>query len=91
MIKSKSHNSVSNQMKMAQLSKESDLKDSTIRHYLQLGLLHKPLKTGRTVSLYDETHLKRLSRIRHFKEKKLPLSRIKEFLRDEDTSKNPRR
>jgi AcrR family transcriptional regulator len=84
MIKSKSSNSGLNQMKMSQLSEESGLRNSTIRHYLRLGLLHKPLKTGRTVSLYDESHLKRLSQIAHLKKKKFHLSRVKELLRDEE-------
>ena len=84
MTKPKLPNYVSNQMKMAQLSEKSGLKNSTIRHYLKLGLLHKPRKTGRTVSLYNEDHLKSLNQIKHLKEKKLPLSRIKELLRNEE-------
>ena len=73
-----------NLMKMAQLSKESGLKSSTIHHYLKLGLLQPPSKTGRTVSLYDEGHLKRLKQIQQLKEeKKVPLSEIKGLLKEE--------
>jgi len=71
-------------MKMAQLSKQSGLKSSTIHHYLKLGLLQPPSKTGRTVSLYDESHLKRLWEIHRLKEaKKVPLAEIKGLLKDE--------
>jgi AcrR family transcriptional regulator len=84
MTKPESPNFVPGQMKMSELSEKASLKNSTIRHYLKLGLLHKPLKTGRTVSLYNEGHLKRLNQIKRLKEKKLPLSRIQELLRNKE-------
>jgi AcrR family transcriptional regulator len=84
MTKPGSPNYVPGQMKMSELSEKAGLKNSTIRHYLILGLLHKPRKTGRTVSLYNEGHLKRLNQIKRLKEKKLPLSRIQELLRKEE-------
>ena len=75
-----------NLIRMAQLSKESGLKSSTIHHYLKLGLLQPPSKTGRTVSLYDEGHLKRLREIQQLKEvKKIPLSEIKGLLKEGGT------
>lgn len=83
MTKPESPNDVPSQMKMAELSEKSGLKNSTIRHFLKLGLLPKPLKTGRTVSLYNESHLKRLSQIAQLRNKKVPLLKIKALMRDE--------
>ena len=63
---------------MSELSKKSGFNKSIIQHYINSGLLHKPLKTGSTVALYNESHLSRLRRIRELrKKKKLSLSEIK--------------
>ncbi len=74
-------------MKIAQLSQESGIKKSLIHHYLNLGLLPKPVQAGLTVHLYDDTHLALLKEIRRLRETaNLPLSRIKEILDDRDWS-----
>ncbi len=68
-------------MKISELSKKSGLNRSTIRHYVDTGLLHRPLKTGSTVAIYDESHLKKLKRIRRFKDVKgYSLSKIRSIL-----------
>ncbi|MDQ7783048.1 MAG: TetR family transcriptional regulator [Desulfomonilaceae bacterium] len=68
-------------LKIGQLSQESGIKKSLIHHYLNLGLLPKPLQAGLAVRLYDELHLARLKEIRRLRETaNLPLARIKEIL-----------
>jgi AcrR family transcriptional regulator len=68
-------------MKIAQLCKESGLTRSTIHHYVNLGLLHRPRQAGLNLHLFDESHLNRLRQIRRLREnEKLPLAQIKELL-----------
>ena len=68
-------------MKIAQLSKESGLTRSTIHHYVNIGLIHRPRQAGLNLHLFDETHLNRLRQIRRLRETEgLPLARIKELL-----------
>jgi len=49
-----------------------------IHFYLQSGLLHRPLKTGKTMAYYDQSHVKRLELIRKARERGEPLFAIKE-------------
>jgi len=51
-------------LKMAELSSHSGIAASTIRHYLRLGLLPEPLRTGTTMAYYGPEHLERLTYIR---------------------------
>ncbi len=75
------------QMKVSQLSRESEIAPSAIHYYVQMGLLHRPRKVGLNVHLYDETHLARLRQIRQLKEKKgLSLAEIKRLLEGGDSS-----
>lgn len=68
-------------MKIARLCKESGLTRSTIHHYLNIGLLHRPRQAGLNLHLFDETHLNRLRQIRRLREdERLPLAQIKELL-----------
>ena len=68
-------------MKIAKLCKESGLTRSTIHHYLNIGLLHRPRQAGLNLRLFDETHLNRLRQIRWLREnERLPLAQIKELL-----------
>jgi AcrR family transcriptional regulator/predicted DNA-binding transcriptional regulator AlpA len=74
-------------MKIGQLSQESGIKKSLIHHYLNLGLLPKPVQAGFALRLYDETHLARLKEIRRLRETaNLPLARIKEIMDGQDWS-----
>jgi AcrR family transcriptional regulator len=69
------------QMKVSELSRESEIAPSAIHYYVQMGILHRPKKVGLNVHLYDESHLARLRQIRQFKEKKgLSLAEIKGLL-----------
>lgn len=68
-------------MKIGQLAEECGCKKSTIHHYLNIGLLHKPQRLGSTSALYDESHflkLKQITKLR--KEQNLPLTTIKTIL-----------
>ena len=70
-------------MKIKELVKKSGLPRSTIQYYLREGLLHPPLKTGRTRATYDESHLQRLIQIDKLKKGlRVPLSFLKEKLEE---------
>lgn len=72
-------------MKISELEKLSGMPRSTIHHYINYGLLHRPEKTGRTTARFDASHLKRLEAIqrirqdynRSFKGGRVPLEYIK--------------
>ena len=54
-------------MTMGELEKMSGIRRSTIHYYVNCGLLHKPSKTGRTMALYDLSHLRELETIQKIK------------------------
>jgi AcrR family transcriptional regulator len=54
-------------MKIGELEKFSGIPRSTIHHYVNSGLLHRPFKTGHTMAHYDHTHIKRLEAIQRIK------------------------
>jgi DNA-binding transcriptional MerR regulator len=65
-------------MRMAELARASGVSRDTIHYYLREGLLPKPIKGGRTVSYYDDSHLERLRLIRRLREEKyLPVAVIR--------------
>ncbi len=71
----------SRQMKASELCRESGMSRSAIHYYVNLGLLHRPVKAGLNLHLYDETHITRLRQIRDLKESKgLSLTEIKQVL-----------
>ncbi|HVA80620.1 MAG TPA: MerR family transcriptional regulator [Candidatus Binataceae bacterium] len=57
----------------------SALSVDTIRYYQNLGLLAGPRRRGRS-AVYNESHLKRLRRIRSMSERGLPLKLVKSLL-----------
>ena len=70
-------------MKIKELAEKSGMPKSTIQYYLREGLLHPPLKTGRTSASYDESHLDRLRQIGKLKKgSRAPLSFLKEKLEE---------
>lgn len=73
--------------RIGQLEKLSGVNRRTIHFYLKEGLLPPPMKTGKTMSYYDETHLKRLKAIALAKEEGLPLFAIRERLSEMDDDK----
>jgi AcrR family transcriptional regulator len=56
-----------NDMKISELEKNSGVSRSTIHHYVNYGLLHRPFKTGQTMAHYDLSHIKRLEAIQRIK------------------------
>lgn len=53
-----------NLIKMSELSRRSGISTSTIRHYIQEGLLPPSIKTGKAREYYTEIHLELLELIR---------------------------
>lgn len=84
-------------MRINELEKRTGVPKTTIHYYTRNGLLHPPLKTGRTMAYYDETHLKKLLSIQKIKaEGRVPLSFLQECLgkkeeRSPDTLRSPAR
>ena len=54
-------------MRIKELVDISGVPRTTIHFYLRHGLLHPPIKTGRTMAYYDESHLNRLRKIQSLK------------------------
>ena len=54
-------------MRISELEKFSGVPRSTIHHYVNFGLLHRPHKTAPTMAHYDHTHIKRLEAIQRIK------------------------
>jgi AcrR family transcriptional regulator len=77
-------------MTIGELEKKSGVRRSTIHHYLWYGLLPQPLRTGKTMAYYDQSHLRRLENIQQIKldylksakTSRVPLDLIKHRLTD---------
>jgi DNA-binding transcriptional MerR regulator len=68
-------------LKISELARQAGVSPPTIKHYLNEGLLPKPVKTGRTMSYYDPSCVERIKLIKKLqKEKFLPLEMIKRVL-----------
>ncbi len=67
-------------IRISDLEKRSGISRRTIHFYLQEGLIHQPLKTGKTMAYYDETHLKKLLYIKKEKQRGMPLFAIRKKL-----------
>ena len=71
-------------VKISILSRRSGVPASTIKYYIQEGLLPGPTKKGRNMALYDTSMIPRIQAIKELQRTKyLPLSRIKELLDSE--------
>jgi AcrR family transcriptional regulator len=66
--------------KIAEVERLSGLPRRTIHFYIQTGLLHPPLKTGKTMAYYDDQHLQKLKLIQKEKSTGSPLFAIKQEL-----------
>ena len=62
------------------LSRETGCKVQTIRYYEQIGLMPAPDRTEGNQRRYDQSHLDRLSFIRHSRDLGFPLEAIRELL-----------
>lgn len=54
-------------MKISELEAITGIPRSTIHHYMNSGLLHRPEKSGKTMAHYDHSHVKRLETIKRIK------------------------
>ena len=70
--------------RIAALERLSGISRRTIHFYLQEGLLHPPVKTGKTMAYYDEAHLHKLAYIREAKRQGLPLFVIRDKITERD-------
>jgi AcrR family transcriptional regulator len=66
--------------KISDIVRMSGLPKRTIHFYVQSGLLHPPLKTGKTMAYYDDLHLEKLKLIQKEKSTGSPLFAIKQEL-----------
>jgi AcrR family transcriptional regulator len=66
--------------KISDLERLTGFPRRTIHFYVQSGLLHPPLKTGKTMAYYDDQHLQKLQLIRKEKSIGSPLFAIKRNL-----------
>jgi DNA-binding transcriptional MerR regulator len=70
-----------NMLRAGQLAKLAGVSLPTIKHYVNEGLLPKPVKTGKTMAYYDKSCVDRIKKIKELqKEKFLPLDVIKRVL-----------
>ncbi len=68
-------------LRVGKLAKLAGVSPSTIKHYVQEGLLPRPIKTGKTSAYYDPACVDRIKLIKRLqKEKYLPLEMIKRLL-----------
>lgn len=72
-------------LRISELEKLSGTPRRTIHFYRQEGLLHPPLKTGRTMAYYDEAHLAKLKFIQKARKQGLPLAAIRHAIADSAT------
>jgi AcrR family transcriptional regulator/predicted DNA-binding transcriptional regulator AlpA len=68
-------------MKIGELEKLSGVPRYTIHQYLRNGLLPEPIRTGKTMAYYDDSHLELLQKIKGVKgSSRVPLSFLKKVL-----------
>lgn len=76
-------------IRIKELEKASGVPRRTIHFYLQNGLLHMPVKTGKTMAYYDETHIRRLQEIRTDRKNGLPIMAIREKMAESKKADTP--
>ncbi len=65
-----------------ELSQLTDIPKRTVRYYIQLGLVDRPI--GETkAAYYVDTHLDQLIRVKRLTEDKVPLERIRQVMNGE--------
>lgn len=71
-------------MKIGELAKVTGTQVETIRYYEREGLLAAPARTDGNFRIYDDTHIERLSFIRHCRSLDMALDEIRVLLRFKD-------
>ncbi|MGO9016789.1 MAG: TetR family transcriptional regulator [Syntrophobacteraceae bacterium] len=68
-------------MRISELESKAGVPKTSIHFYVRIGVLHPPVKTGRTMAYYDESHLKTLESIQKIKSSgRVSLSFLKESI-----------
>lgn len=65
---------------IGELAKRTDTKVQTIRYYEDIGVMPKAIRAPNNRRLYDETHLERLTFVRHSRELGFSLDDIRNLL-----------
>jgi len=79
--------SIKNYMRISDLVTHSGVPRSTIHFYLRNGVLHPPVKTGKTMAYYDDSHLGRLRLIQKMKvDQGMPIKFIKKQISELEKS-----
>jgi DNA-binding transcriptional MerR regulator len=70
-----------NHLRIGQLAKMAGVSPSTIKHYVNQGLLPRPMKTSKNMAYYDKSCIDKIRLIKQIqKEKFLPLDVIKRLI-----------
>jgi len=69
-------------MKISELSAQAQVPVTTIKYYLRQGLLPAPLRTGKNMAYYSESHLECLLAISKMQSQGMSLDRIRQSLPD---------
>jgi len=68
-------------LKISEVAQKAGVSPSTIKHYVNEGLLDKPVKTSPNMAYYDESCIEKIKQIKKIqKEKFLPLDVIKRII-----------
>jgi len=68
-------------LKIGRLARLADVSVPTIKHYVNEGLLPRPVKSGKTMAYYDEACVERIQQIKRLqRDKFLPLEVIRRML-----------
>ena len=74
---------------IGELAKRADTKVQTIRYYEDIGVMPKAIRAANNRRLYDETHLERLTFVRHSRELGFSLDDIRNLLELSDQPDRP--
>ncbi|WP_281501765.1 MerR family transcriptional regulator [Kordiimonas laminariae] len=74
---------------IGELAKRADTKVQTIRYYEDIGVMPKATRAANNRRLYDETHLERLTFVRHSRELGFSLDDIRNLLELSDQPDRP--
>lgn len=66
--------------RISQLERLTRIPKRTIQFYVDTGLLHPPVKTGKTMAYYDDAHYQKLMFIKSVKKKGQPLIAIRQMI-----------
>ncbi|MBU1669604.1 MAG: MerR family transcriptional regulator [Actinobacteria bacterium] len=66
-------------MRISDLEKVTGVGRSAIHHYIRMGLLTPPRKTGATMAYYDKRHVRELQQVRKLLDEGYPLGYIREM------------